>query len=835
MILFDSQLIIFVNQFYEEYYKNIIPFCMNKIIFSCLLTLLVTTSFAVDSKQIHAVRSTEPIKIDGVLSEPIWETLTPATGFVQAVPNPNSKPHFDSEVKVTYDDVAIYIGAMLYDAHPDSILKELGTRDAGENNADLFGVQLDTYNDKQNAFEFVSSASGVQTDIRHSNNDPDQNWNAVWYNAVKITDKGWVVEMKIPYSAIRFADKPEQTWGINFIRVLRRYREKSYWSAIDPAKPGFVNQFGLLNGIKEVKPPLRLMFFPYISYYAIHDGNTNTWSHTPRGGADVKYGINESFTLDMTLVPDFGQVQSDNIVYNLTPYEVRFDDFRPFFTEGTELFNKDDLFYSRRIGGRPMNYYNVEDELKAGEYIVSNPTSSQLLNSTKISGRTKGNLGIGFINSITKPTFARVADSLGNERKIETDPLTNYNMLVLDQPFWKNSFISLINTNVMREGNAPDANVTALMTKITDKKNAYAFTGNAKLSQLFGVATDKYNTMGYAYNVAVGKYSGNLNFEIARSVLSNKYDQNDLGYLAVNNFISNTANITLQQYKPKYGINRSRISVGAEYKQHFATKDYMAVKISMNSFLLTKNFWAYGLEGEYIPFPVHDYFATRTENKFVRLSNGAWLNGWISTNYVKKLAVDAYYGHFSGFGYQQYTQSDWIGFTPRYRVNNRLTFKYNLDFEMPRNEIGWAAMDYDNAPIFGKRDVRTVNNVFTTTYNFTRRMALSFRLRHYSLTTKYKEYYHLQENGNWTPYPDYQESQDLSFNAFNIDLVYNWEFTAGSQLSVVWKNAISDFNGQYTPSYFSTWRNTFDAPQTNSLSVKIVYFLDSRFLAKKNV
>lgn len=806
---------------------------MQKLFLSILGVFLVHFSFAIDLKQMLTVRSTEPLKIDGILSEPIWETLAPATGFVQAVPHPNSLPHFDSEVKVTYDDVAIYIGAVLYDPHPDSILRELGTRDAGENNADLFGVQLDTYNDDQNAFEFVSSASGVQTDIRHSNNDPDQNWNAVWYNAVKITDKGWVVEMKIPYSAIRFADKPEQTWGINFLRVIRRYREKSFWSAIDPAKPGFVNQFGQLNGIKEVKPPLRLMFFPYLSYYAIHDGNTNTWTNTPRGGADVKYGINESFTLDMTLVPDFGQVQSDNIVYNLTPYEVRFNDFRAFFTEGTELFNKEDLFYSRRVGGRPLNYYGVADSLKAGEHIVVNPTTSQLLNSTKISGRTKGKLGIGFINSITKPTFARIADSLGNERRIETDPLTNYNMVVIDQPFWKNSYISLVNTNVMRNGAAPDANVTALMTKFTDKKNSFAIKGNAKLSQLFGVAADKYNTLGYAYNVAAGKYSGKFNFEVARSLFSANYDQNDLGYLAINNFISNTANVTFQQFEPKGKINRSRVTLGAEYKQYYANKDYMALKINYNCFFLTKKFWAYGCNGEIIPLPVHDYFATRTPNKYVRLSAGAWGEAWISSNYVKKLAIDAYYGHFSGTSYQKTTQSDWIGFTPRYRVNNRLTFKYDFSFEMPRNEIGWAAMDNNNEPVFGKRDVRTIANVFSTTYNFTRRMALSFRLRHYSLTTHYKEYYRLDDKGNWSLYPNYSESHDLSFNAFNIDLVYNWEFTAGSQLSIVWKNAISDFSGQYIPAYFGTWQHTFQSPQTNSLSVKIVYFLDSRFLSKK--
>ena len=199
---------------------------------------------------------------------------------------------------------------------------------------------------------------------------------------------------------------------------------------------------------------------------------------------DVKYGINEAFTLDMTLIPDFGQVQSDNKVLNLTPFEVKYNENRPFFTEGTELFNKGNLFYSRRVGGQPLHYGDVENQISSNEEVVKNPVESKLINATKISGRTKSGLGIGFFNALTKPMYAEVEDNNGNKREIETNPLTNYNIVVLDQTLKNNSSISAINTNVTRSGSDYDANVTAGLFNFNNKKNTYNWYGKFALSQL---------------------------------------------------------------------------------------------------------------------------------------------------------------------------------------------------------------------------------------------------------------------------------------------------------------------------------------------------------------
>ena len=416
---------------------------------------------------------------------------------------PGKKASQKTEVKILYDNTAIYIGAKLFDVSKDSIIRQLSQRD-NEDNTDVFAVFLDTYNDDQSGYGFVVHPTGVQWDARFSQaQGQDVSWNAVWISEVTIDDSGWYVEMKIPYSAIRFPDNEIQEWGVNFSRKIRRHREFSHWNEINPKVNGFVNQWGNLEGIKNIESPVRLAFLPYVSSYVEHfpynvDGKSN-YSKSINGGMDIKYGINDAFTLDMTLVPDFGQVQSDNQVLNLSPFEVRFDENRPFFTEGTELFNKGGLFYSRRLGSKPIDYSTAYSNLGSNEEVLENPGEAQLINATKISGRTKSGLGIGVFNGVTKNMFATIEDSVtGNTHEVLTDPLTNYNVLVLDQNLKNNSYATLINTNVTRRGSYYDANVSRGMFKLNDKENVFSIEAGGTLSQKY--YTDSLS-LGHAANI----------------------------------------------------------------------------------------------------------------------------------------------------------------------------------------------------------------------------------------------------------------------------------------------------------------------------------------------
>ncbi|OYT13676.1 MAG: hypothetical protein B6I19_03920, partial [Bacteroidetes bacterium 4572_114] len=356
-------------------------------IFTFLLALTVAAATRNPNKTAYANRISSPPKIDGVLDDYCWETTEAISGLTQFDPDYSRPASQKSFVYIVYDDEAIYVGALLHDTAPDSILTQFGNRDDGGLNADWFGVEFDTYFNQMDAYSFKVTASGVQIDSRYR----DHTFDAVWQSAVKITDEGWVAEMKIPYSAIRFPNEDEQVWGVQVLRNIRRNRETDMWALGVKGAPNQMVYWGTLNGLANIKPPIRLSLSPYFSLSGQHDqrieDKANQFSYSFGGGADIKYGINESYTLDMTLFPDFSQVKSDDKVKNLSAFETVYAEHRPFFKEAVDLFRKGGLFYSRRIGGTPKHFYEVNDLIDTNEFIIDNPSQAKLLNALKVSGR----------------------------------------------------------------------------------------------------------------------------------------------------------------------------------------------------------------------------------------------------------------------------------------------------------------------------------------------------------------------------------------------------------------------------------------------------------------
>jgi hypothetical protein len=450
--------------------------------FLTILFLITNIAFAQTksvAKELAAVRTKAKIKIDAVLNEDAWKTAAKAGDFIEWRPS-FGKVEDDktkTDVYLLYDDNAFYIAGFCHEASNDSISKEFVGRDMVGIN-DFVGVMFDTYNDKINGFGYYITPLGEQFDAKYSSNGEDGSWNSVYESSTKIVAGGWIFEMKIPFAAIRFVAKPNQTWGMNITRRRSKAGKQFMWNPVNPAIGGtFFAQNGLLKNIDNIKPPIRLSFSPYLSLNASHYpynilGEKNLQTSV-NGGMDVKYGISQAFTLDLTLIPDFGQVQSDNRVLNLTPYEVKYNEYRSFFTEGTDLFNKGNLFYSRRIGGITEDLKNkANNSLAINDSIIKNPSETKLINATKISGRTSKGLGIGILNAITAAQYATVLNKVkGTTSNVETAPITNYNVLVLDQSLKNNSSISLINTSVVRAGKDYDANVTAALWDFYDKKN----------------------------------------------------------------------------------------------------------------------------------------------------------------------------------------------------------------------------------------------------------------------------------------------------------------------------------------------------------------------------
>jgi hypothetical protein len=820
-------------------------------------------------RQLQATRTSTPPKLDGLLDEAAWQAAPIATNFYEYEPTPGPVEKHPTEVRVLYDDNAIYIGAIMHDVAQDSILRELSNRD-NIGNSDWFGVFFDTYNDHLNGYEFIVTSGGVQVDLRQSPaNGEDGSWNAVWDSRTALRGTDWVAEIQIPYSAIRFSKATEQVWGLNFGRQRRASRQKFFWNEVKPAVSGFVNQWGELTGLRDLKPPLRLSLTPYVSTYLNHypyneQGKQNTTTSF-NGGADVKWGINESFTLDATLVPDFGQVQSDNQVLNLSPFEVQYNENRGFFTEGTELFNKGGLFYSRRVGAQPLGFGGVEDQLRAGyleadgsrhrgEFIVQNPGITRLLNATKVSGRTSKGLGVGIFNAISNDVYATLQDSTsGARRDVLTQPLSNYNIVVLDQSLKNNSYVSLINTNVTRAGSTYDANVTGGLFRFANKANSYALDGRVVYSnrrgKSFGSEAEVSDQDGYKYYLAFNKISGKFTWGVDHGIESHTYNPNDLGLLFANNNISQSLYANYNIYKPFWKLNKLSTYASLSYSLLERPRLYQDLGFyAGGNTTITKNFLTVGFDFSLSP-TTRDYFDPRRVplgRYYVRKPANTGLSGFISSDYRKKFAYDISGGVrlFAADGDRTGRRSASLTLSPRYRVSNQLSFVYALSVERNQNQIGYAggldgSLPYDNGfltsfggndgdVLMGRRHVTTFTNTATATYTFTNRMSCNIRLRHYVSNVHYRDFARLHPDGVETPEPAYQRNRDNTFNAFNIDAVYSWWFAPGSQVSIVWKNAAASFfeSNAATPLYFDNLSNTINTPHNNNVSVKVLYYLD---------
>ncbi|MFI5196149.1 MAG: DUF5916 domain-containing protein [Chitinophagales bacterium] len=766
------------------------------------------------------------IAIDGKLNEPAWQKADKATGFTQLSPNPGQPSGQRTEVSILYDNDAVYIGAMMYDTSPDSILKQLSARDEDGSNADAFSVSFDTYLDKQNASLFVVTASGVQLDAILKFDAANLSWNAPWYSKVNINDKGWSVEIKIPYSSLRFPKKVIQQWGVNFCRQIRRTREKSYWNVVKPDVSNVVGQSGILDGIHDVISPVRLALLPYVSAYAQNYSGANT--NTLNGGLDIKYGFNESFTLDMTIVPDFGQTLYDNTVLNLSPIEVKYDERRYFFTEGLDIFNKNDLFYSRRVGGAPVKSGTISGYLDSNEIVTQNPATTKLYNATKISGRTKHNLGIGFFNAISAPAYATVEYvPTDTTRKVETAPLTNYNVIVLDQALKNNSYLSFVNTNVSRQRDSYNADVTALLFRFSNKSNTYATDGSGDVSQLYYTGKPD---VGYRYYFDVGKTSSNYTWLLSTKSISDRFNPNDLGYLDKNNLTYYYLDQNYNTFKPFWVINNVYNHVGIGYSRTFNPDVFMQFDINGSHSVTLKNYLSFGVYWDLEPLKTYDYYEPRTLGRFYVYPENYYAGAFISSDYRKKFALDVNISN-KWFSTKPRNSFYWA-ISPRYRFNDKLSMVYSISGQNAMNDVGYVDKTNDSTIYFGVRNVNTITNALDASYIFTNTMSLKLSARHYWSQAKYLQYVFLNKYGRLDP-TTYNTNHDINFNSFNVYAGLVWQFKPGSEMSVVYQNSIYSSGVQIINNYFDDANYTFRSPQTNSLSVKIIYYLD--YVTIKNI
>jgi hypothetical protein len=560
---------------------------MSKILILILLFITVSNLFpSSDTLQIKnndviliAEKLNSPIEVDGELNESIWQSGNTFENFIQREPLEGAPASERTLIKLAYDEKYLYLGARMYDSSPDLILARLTRRDE-EVDADNIVLCLDPYNDKRSGYYFGLNAAGTQLDgILYNDSWDDNSWDGVWEGKVHRNNKGWTAEMKIPFSQMRFNQSDSMTWGINFRRVVARKNEEAFLVFIPKNESGFVSHFASLTGFEKIDGGGQLEVLPYITaraeYLQFEEGDPfkNGKSYIPGGGADFKMGIGSNLNLNATINPDFGQVEIDPAVINLSDVETFFEEKRPFFIEGSSIFNfgyggarnywgfnwgNPDFFYSRRIGRQPQG--SLPDDVDYYDY----PTGTHILAAGKLTGKLGDSWNVGTIQNVTKREYANISTN-GVQSETEVEPMTYYGIFRAQNEFEDGQhglgFMSTVALRNFKDERLRDEiNKDALSFGLDgwtflDESKTWVIAGWTGASYVNGneqriidlqkssrhyfqrpdaehVSVDSSATSltGYAARIHLNKQKGNFFVNTAFGFITPSFDVNDLGF-----------------------------------------------------------------------------------------------------------------------------------------------------------------------------------------------------------------------------------------------------------------------------------------------------------------
>jgi hypothetical protein len=792
------------------------------ILFLCFVYLANSQNQIPKQYLIH--KKKEQVVIDGKLNEDVWNGLPIAKGFTQFSPSfgIDAEDYRKTEVKMFYNDKGLYVSAILYD-NPELMMSQITQRD-NFGQTDFFRLVINPNNDAQNDTEFIVFSSGAQADaISAPSIGRDFGWNAVWDSAVKHTENGWQLEMMIPYRSLRFPEAEVQTWGIQFRRFFRRERSEYSWNPINPTKGYSGIYHGELVGIKELKPPFRLTLFPFSTVIGrtSEEGNDSEL----RLGMDIKYGITDNITLDATLIPDFSQARFDDLVLNLGPFEQTFAEQRQFFTEGVDLFTRGDLFFSRRIGSAPTGSV----ELNENEVEIGRPSIVNLINATKVSGRLQNGLGIGILNAITEETQSSVQDTLTGEIRRETvEPISNYNILVVDKQFNRNSSVTLINTNTTRFGDFRDANVTGALFDLQTKANTYRLRGEAKMSYVNLVEESQ---TGFSSLLSFAKVFGNYRYFVRHEYADDIYDINDLGLLFRNNFNNITAEASYEIFEPTERFQSLEYSINANYRRLAIPSTYTGLRLTSRFFATTLNLDTFGANVQYNPGKQFDFFEARTDGRFFVTEDFVSAGGFISSNYNRTFAIDLRLNANTFLEPERDSFTYNFEIEPRVRFNDYFFMVYRLNYTDRLDDWGFADFVEDE-PIFGERDRLIVENSIRANYNFNENNGLSLQFRHYWDNVIYDPFmYNLNSNGRIVENTDLpktalENNPDVNFSTWNVDLNYVWQFGPGNFLTILYRQQLFENGDNANLNFSGSLDSLFQQDLQHTISIRLQYFID---------
>jgi len=827
--------------------------------------------------------------IDGKLDDECWKMGTWAGDYHQFVPNEGAKPTYPTELNIQYDDKYLYVAFRAFDGEPDKIVKLSGGRD--ENIGDMVGLTLDSYRDYRTGFEFTITAWGQKVDLVLFNPmNWDFNWNAVWKGEVGMEDSAWVAELEVPLSQLRYSGKDDQVWGLHTWRWIARLQEESNWEIQSKTGPGMLYNFGELRGINGLKRSRRLEVMPFVlgdlKTMKQEAGNPFTENGRKWGGnagLDAKIGLSSNFTVDLTVNPDFGQVESDPSVMNLSVFETFYEEKRPFFLEGLTIFNYDfdneSIFYSRRIGHSPSAVINPDDHT-----FVDIPDKTTILSAAKFSGTTSNGLSLGLIQSVTANEFARVSDQYGNITKRKIEPLTSYTVARVQKGYNSgNTFAGGMFTSTNR----------AFEEKSLDFLSRNAFTGGFDLrhhwrdkeffldAKLLGSFVNGSKDAITTLQESSSRYyqrpgADYVNFDTTRTALSGfggkfnigkgskgfwKYNTgvswrspglelNDLGYM-------NEADEIQQESEVSYFVNKP-VSIFHTYN------------INLEQF----NSWNFG--GTYLGSGGHLSISTEFVNNYSFSTNlifhsGAtdsrklrggpemmmpyslMIFGEAKTDPSRKFIIEFGYSYeYSGNGSaKSYQLEPGISVRPLNFLKLSVTADYTRNHDelqyITRRDLGILGDRF----ILGTIDQKTLGLTFRADLNLTPEFSIQYYGSPFVSRGSYSEFKHVTApkadkysdrfevytdpvltDGSYNLY-DYQSglradytipNPDFNFHQFRSNLVAKWEYRLGSFIYFVWSGDRTGRSSMSEASLGDSYKQMRDLFPNNIFLIKLNYW-----------
>ncbi|MCY1720020.1 DUF5916 domain-containing protein [Prolixibacteraceae bacterium Z1-6] len=824
----------------------------------------------------YATRTELVPKIDGKLDDECWQKVGYWDGgFIQQQPRQAKPPSQETEIKILYDDKYLYFAIVAYDNEPEKMSPLLGPRD-DYTVGDIAGIALDSYNDKQTAFEFNLTSAGQKVDLMHMGEYGwDFNWNAVWDGKTSVGDSAWYAEMRVPFTQIRFANKEEHIWGMHIWRYIYRLSEESQWKLIPIDAPAMVYIFGELRGIKDIPYKRNFEVMPYGSAKYLPEAS-DKWKNG--FGVDGKIGVTSNFTLDYTFNPDFGQVEADPSELNLTSYEIFYDEKRPFFLEGNSILEynsgNDMLFYTRRIGHAPSFEpdYSEED----GEN-MSTPDNTTIINALKLTGKNRKGLSVGFVNSVTAREEATITTA--NDKITEAvEPFTNYTIGRVKQDLNNGSTVlGGIFTSTIR--NIKDENLefltgNSLVGGLDFEHNwqnrKYYVAAKSFVSNINGSETSiarlqrnsrhyyqredadhleydptKTNLSGWGGEVAGGKRSGKFVYSGELEWRSPGVDLNDVGYLRQADYIAEDFDVQYRVNKPRGILLNYSVKLSQGHKWSYGGEniwDDMDVYIKIRF----KNYWRFN----FLVDRVFNEINTRElrGGPSLRIDGTNTVRVSLQTNSQKNLMLALNKNYIRND--DNISKEDSYSFLVNWQVSNRFLLSTESVFANENNNnqfLRYKSIDNKRKYVVGLLDRQTFYTTLRAEYFITPELSLQYYgspyvstgqfldyrkvvdSKSYDLTERYEDLtvdggLLMDENNN--VYHDFNDegSFDFTFQEFRSNFVARWEYKTGSTLYFVWTNNRWQYPDEYSTSIFDALKGIKKAKSENAFMIKLSYW-----------